>query len=331
MYTKEQIEDLLDNVLRTPKRQQWKGNKIQFCCTVHGESHPSCGINIDFSPNVGEHYTVFHCFACGEGGSIPWLVYKSLPDRFHNVKEAQDFLNNRYGVNEVAFTYNSRTKQITLYEDFSDKKKKRFEADRIQLALFKSGKETYKYFFNRGFTIEDMQSFKIGRDLENRTVTIPCFYEDGVLAGIIGRYISSKRLKNERFKIYAFPKGSTLFPLDHLKVVNDTVIIVEGMFDCMMMHKWGFRNCLAIMTNGISPFQVAKIRTLCSKVILLLDNDERGKDGERIAKKKLRNSGVIIMTPTYYPESGKDPCEWGKEETTKVVESASSISRLHLL
>lgn len=330
MYTKEQIEDLLDNVLKTPKRQQWKGTKIQFCCTVHGESHPSCGINIDFSPNVGEHYTVFHCFACGEGGSIPWLVYKSLPDRFHSVKEACDFLNHRYGISEVVFTYNPRTKQIALYED-SVKEEKRFVADKTQLALFKSGKETYKYFFNRGFSIDDMKSFKIGRDLESKTVTIPCFYEDGVLAGIIGRYISCNRAKNERFKIYEFPKGSTLFPLDHLKVEKDTIIVVEGMFDCMMMHKWGFTNCVSIMTNGISPSQVEKLSTLCSKVILLLDNDERGKDGERIARKKFKKSGVLVMTPTYYPDYGKDPCEWGKEETTKVVESASSIVRLHLL
>lgn len=36
MMTKEQIEDLLDNVVETPSRRDWKGNKVQFCCTVHG-------------------------------------------------------------------------------------------------------------------------------------------------------------------------------------------------------------------------------------------------------------------------------------------------------
>ena len=31
-FTKEQIEDLLVNVLDTPKMNDWKGNKIQFIC-----------------------------------------------------------------------------------------------------------------------------------------------------------------------------------------------------------------------------------------------------------------------------------------------------------
>lgn len=36
-FTKEQIEDLLVNVLDTPVMKDWKGSKIQFCCTIHGE------------------------------------------------------------------------------------------------------------------------------------------------------------------------------------------------------------------------------------------------------------------------------------------------------
>lgn len=34
--TKDQIEDLLINVLDAYKVNQWKGDKIQFTCTVHG-------------------------------------------------------------------------------------------------------------------------------------------------------------------------------------------------------------------------------------------------------------------------------------------------------
>lgn len=34
--SKEQFEDLLDYVVQSPTRKQWKGNKMQFCCTVHG-------------------------------------------------------------------------------------------------------------------------------------------------------------------------------------------------------------------------------------------------------------------------------------------------------
>lgn len=330
MYTKEQIEDLLINVLHTPKIGRWKGDKIQFCCTIHGESHPSCGININFSPNLGEHYTVFHCFSCGASGSISWLVYKSLPDRFKTLLEAIKFLEHRYGAKEVAFTYDYKSKEITLYESEKEEKK-RYVSDRLQLALFKSGKETYRYFYKRGFDKSDLQSFKIGRDIENRTITIPCFYEDGTLAGVIGRYIDV-RPKNQRYKIYNFPKGSTLFPLDHLKVQKNTIILVEGMLDCMMLHKWGIKNTCALMTNGISREQSLYISGLCKKVIMLLDNDEGGKKGIEIAKKVFKRTGTLVLVPTYYPLKGKDPCEWGEKETLKVIKSANLLGKsLNLL
>ena len=40
-----------------------------------------------------------------------------------------------------------------------------------------------------------------------------------VNAGIIGRYISKKRKKNERYKIYdSFNRGQVLYPLDKFKL-----------------------------------------------------------------------------------------------------------------
>jgi hypothetical protein len=34
--TKSQVEDLLINVLEVSDIRDWKGDKIQFCCPVHG-------------------------------------------------------------------------------------------------------------------------------------------------------------------------------------------------------------------------------------------------------------------------------------------------------
>ena len=38
LMTKEQVEDLL-HYIGVDKIQEWKGNKIQFCCPIHGESY----------------------------------------------------------------------------------------------------------------------------------------------------------------------------------------------------------------------------------------------------------------------------------------------------
>ena len=72
-------------------------------------------------------------------------------------------------------------------------------------------------------TSEDMQKFMIGYDDDSKTVTIPVFNEENKLVGVIGRYISSKRKKNERYKIYDhFERSRYLYPENFLKVKNGT-------------------------------------------------------------------------------------------------------------
>ena len=321
LLSHEQIEDLLLNVIGVTKMNQWKEDKIQFCCPVHHENRPSCGINADFSPNTGEHYQVFHCFSCGESGSLAWLLYKSLPHKFKSVKQASEFLEQRYGISFINFTFDRKTKTIRLYQD--EVKIKNSSKSLVEIAPYKSGKETYKYFFNRGFNAEDMKEYLIGRDLENDTVTIPVFNADKSLAGVIGRYIDPNRPHNMRYKIYEFKKGKTLFPIDKVEVVDDTVILVEGIFDAMLLRKWGYFNVLAIMGNQLSREQADLIDEIGAyKIICLLDNDKGGKDGIALMKKRFGRKRFIYYVPSYYPEEGKDPNEWGEIETNKVINSA---------
>lgn len=328
-FTKEQIEDLLVNVLDTPKMNDWKGDKIQFCCTIHGESNPSCGIDIDYCPpdEPELHGQVFNCFSCGESGSIAKLVHKSLPDRFNSIGQAEKFLRQRYGI-----TARFMTRDICIllnrYED------KYVDIDRISgerevkpmsiLAPFKSGKETYQYFFDRGFDKKDLKKYMIGRDIKEETVTIPIFWEDNSLAGVIGRYIDPDRPKNSRFKIYDFKRSSLIYPLDKVEPVDGTLILVESCFDVIMLNKWGFPNAIATMTNKVSKEQSDQIRDRCSKLIVLCDLDERGDMLLRTAKKYL-SKDIQFCLPTYRPKVGKDPCEWGELETVKTVDSAKFL------
>ena len=330
-FTKEQIEDLLVNVLDVTKMCSWKGNKSQFTCPVHGERHPSCGIDIDYCPD-GEpdlHGQVFNCFSCGESGSIAWLVYRSLPDRFKSIGQAEKFLKQRYGVSSNLFNVTDSGVSVHRYEDkFIDIDKISKDNREVKpfsaLAPFKSGKQTYQYFFNRGFDKSDMREYMIGRDLKEETVTIPIFWEDKKLAGIIGRYIDPNRPKNSRFKIYDFKRSSLIYPLDKVEPVDSTLILVEACFDVIMLNKWGFPNAIATMTNKVSKSQAEQIKSRCDNLIVLCDLDERGVKLLDTAKRYLKND-VNILTPTYHPEKGKDPCEWGELETVKVINSATYL------
>lgn len=324
-FTKEQIEDLLVNVLDTPKMNDWKGEKIQFCCTIHGESHPSCGINLDYSES---HEQVFNCFSCGEHGSIAWLVYKSLPDKFKSLSQAEKFLRKRYGVNARFMSQKDDGVMLKRYEDkFLDLEKLpevRVTKPLSTIAPFRSGRETYQYFFDRGFDREDMRKYMIGRDLEEETVTIPVFWEDKKLAGVIGRYIDPSRPKNSRFKVYDFQRSKLIYPLDKVETVDDTLILMEACFDAIMLNKWGYPNAVASMTNKLSEEQAEQIKSRCSKLIILCDLDERGGKLLETTKRYLKND-VQILIPTYTSKEGKDPCEWGEIETVRTIESATYL------
>lgn len=315
--SREQIIDLLENVLDTKVVESSKAkDNIQFCCTVHGESNPSAGIHVEKQ--------VFHCFSCHATGSISWLLFQSS-DRFKSVYEAEKFLEERY---EIDFSQidSFATKELKRYEDFNTEteKEERFELPIYKIAPYKSGKETYEYFFDRGFTKETVKEFKIGRDLVSKTVTIPVFWEDKKLAGIIGRYIDPNRPKNSRYKIYEFPKGSLTFPLDKLEVINDTIILVEGILDAIWLYQLGFKNVQSILGNGISKKQADIIKSKCRKIICMYDNDKGGETALDITENILKNSGIIIYK-VKYPEGRNDPQECNKEEIQYMIDNSSGI------
>lgn len=310
--TKEQIEDLIIYCGSAPTR--WREDDMLINCPVHGESNPSCGVSYDKQ--------IFHCFSCGASGDFAWLLFKSLPDEFKSYKDARKFLQDRYGL-EVK-ELDSKVRSIKRYEEQVIKPQEVQESiPMYKIAPYMSGKETYNYFFKRGFTTEDMELFKIGRDLENKTVTIPVFNEDGTLAGVIGRYISKHRKHNERYKIYdGFKRGNLLYPLNLLHVMDDTIIIVEGSFDAIKMHSIGYNNTLAIMTNELTYKQANWLCEHCSTVIYLGDNDKRGKEGMEKSIKLLKKDVNVLVVD--YPEEGKDPCDWSELEIDEMIANAHS-------
>ena len=326
ILSKDQIEDLITYCGSEPT--MWKDDDMLICCPVHGESHPSMGVSAEKQ--------ICHCFSCGFAGDFSKLLMYSLPDEFgfkdsdnFNIRayrKAHDFLISRYEleVHELG----AKTKSIKRFEACHEKKQiklsnSRNVIPRFKLAPFKSGKETYKYFFDRGFTKQDMIDFSIGRDTDSKTVTIPVFYEDKQLAGVIGRYIASNRLKNQRYKIYDnFERSNVLYPLDHFKE-DDTIIIVEGQFDAIRMHKLGYRNTLSPMTNSLSYKQCEWICSHCSKLIWVGDNDERGFEGRESSRKILKNKVEFLIVD--YPDYGKDVCDWSDEDIHSMIKNAHSI------
>ena len=171
--TREQVIDLLYYLGASKVVNKEGKSDIQFTCTVHGESNPSAGFNLD--------KMCFNCFSCHASGGLEWLVLKSLPDEFKSIYEVDKFIKERYGV-DLSSVDMSQIKELRRYgENKNTTTYEKYEKKVLPksfLAPFKSGKETYKYFYDRGFTKETVTKFNIGRDLVNKTVTVPVYYDN---------------------------------------------------------------------------------------------------------------------------------------------------------
>jgi DNA primase len=309
---RQQIIDLLENVLHTYVRPASKQKSdIQFNCTVHGEENPSAGFSVDKN--------VFNCFACHANGGAEWLLYRSL-DKFKSVQQAREFLQERY---DLDMSVSKSAQKIKRYSDFIyPEHKERKILPRTKLAPFRSGKETYEYIYDRGFTSETIEKFMIGRDLRNKTVTIPVFYGDGGLAGFVGRYIDPNRPKNSRYRVYKFSRSKLLYPLHKFFPVNDTVILVEGILDALWLHQLGFSNALSIMNNKLSYAQVKFIKSRAKRAVLMFDDNEGG--GRAVDRAKDLLSPSVLCFEVEYPEDKEDPQECYLDEIQYMIDNKIS-------
>ena len=245
------------------------------------------------------------------------------PERFKNVFVAMKFLEKRYGVDySEKVTARKKTSRIKRYDELDEEEESRVEKSRFLMAQYKCGKQTYKAFFRGEISKEDMKEYLVGRDLETKSVAVPVFYADGVLAGFQKKRVKSERHGN-RF-LYDFKKSELLYPMDKVEVI-DTLIGVESISDVMLMRKWGIKNVVSFFGAKMSRAQADLVCALCSKFIPLFDGDEMGRLAEERAVKMLR--GRVRGLTCHYPDigKGKDPEEWGEKLTKDILKSAGRI------
>lgn len=323
--TREQVIDILEYI-GSPKIVNKEGkDDIQFCCTIHGESNPSAGFSLEKQ--------IFNCFSCHASGDITWLIYKSLPSEFGSLREVDEWLKDRYGIDFK--TFDSKIKdRIIRYEDVDEPKHKKADNERevfprYKLAPFHSGKSTYKYFFKRGFTKKTMRDRMIGYDEESRTITVPLFWENGDLAGILGRYIDPDRPKNQRYKIYNFDTGKVLAGMQNLNPKNKTCILCEGLLDELWLWQLGFENVFATLTNNISKTQLRFIRKHFDTIIDFSDCDEMGNRFTNALMKYCSDDFYLYTVKHLYPDGCKDPQDCSLEDIQYMLKHKKPMNGFH--
>jgi len=122
--------------------------------------------------------------------------------------------------------------------------------------------------------------------------------------------------------IYGSSIKYLLFNIDEAIKNKDYVILVEGVFDAMKLHMWGF-NVIAILGTKLSGYNRSLLLSNFDRIYVALDNDIKENNtnpGQEAAAKIIKSIGDEVDTFNVLLPPGKDPDECTKDEFSQLLE-----------
>lgn len=327
------------------------GNNYTGLCPFHSEKTPSFSVSADKQ--------VYHCFGCGEGGTIIQFVEKI---------ENYDF------VETIKFL--AQRANIPLPDDNSfeseefNLKKKILEMNKIAAKQYfmnlssEEGKKAYYYLRQRGITNETIKEFGLGysknewngiynilksKGYKNNEILksglciekngrIFDFFRDRVMFPVMdirgnvvafgGRIMSDQKPKYlNTGETPVFKKKQLLFNFNKAKNTElDYFILMEGYMDVISVYQAGFKNAVASLGTAFGEDHSRLLKRFKDKVIISYDNDEAGREASKKAVKILKKDGINVKILRI--KGAKDPDElikkFGREAYQSCIESSMS-------
>ncbi len=306
-------------------------------CPFHSEKSPS------FSVNAAKQF--YHCFGCGVGGDVFSFLMQTeglaFPDAVRRLagrlgidleeqemspaeEQRQRQRERLYQVNEVAAAY---FHQLLMEHPGGDVARKymkkrgygRKAATEYQLGFALDSWDGLKNHLEaQGLRAEDVLTLgliKPGKqdrgayDSFRGRLIFPVYDLTGRIIAFAGRVLDDgkpKYINSPESPIYH--KGSILFGLYQARQAmrrSGEVLLVEGYFDQLALHRAGFPQVVATCGTALTVDHAKLLKRYVQRVILLFDQDAAGKKATFKAMTVLQAEGVpasVIELP-----SGDDP------------------------
>ena len=315
------------------------GSNYFGLCPFHSEKSPSFAV----SPARQS----FHCFGCGEGGSVfSFLMkYDSL-----SFSEAVKALADRAGMTLPDEDRSEKAEEIKS-------KKEAILAATKEAAIFyyrklrsPEGEKGLAYFRGRGLTDETMHQFGLGfaektggltKYLKEKGYTDSLLMEAGLSVYDEERGLRDKFWNRVMFPIQdtrnrvigfggrvmgdgkpkyinspdtpVFDKSNNLYGLNFAKNARaGYIILCEGNIDVIAMHQAGFNMAVASLGTAFTENQAKILSRYTDTVILAYDSDEAGTKAALRGIEILREAGLKGKVLDLRPH--KDPDEFIKEK-----------------
>lgn len=327
-----------------------KGRSYMGCCPFHSEKTPS------FS--VSREKQLYHCFGCGESGSLISFVMKAENMTF---PEALQYLADRGGV--------TLPKQEMSKAEMAKEKLQQniYEMNRLAANYYyknlQRNPEALSYLKDRGLTDETIRDLGIGLAPEgwhviSTAMTKRGFREDDVVS-------SGLSLKNQNGGLYDRFRGRIIFPIQNSrgkvigfggrkwkeddqgpKYLNSPespvfhkgyelynlnrarknissdgyLIFVEGYMDVAGLYNHGIKNAVAALGTSFTPEHAAIIDRIASEIVICFDGDEAGEKATLRTLDIFKKSKAKKRILRLPPEH--DPDSFIKAEGTEAFEEA---------
>jgi len=271
--TREDLEKLLD-FMNIPIRKKVNGGFMVSC--PFKDLHLN---KTDNNPSMGISYEkeVFHCFTDNTKGDLVYLIKLVLNCSYEQALYI-------YKLHGGGFVPREVKPKVKILKDF-------------YLSAYE--KDRFKFIGFRGLTKEEIIIYEIGYDYYGNRITFPIRDFDGKLYNIYGRTLSNEKPKYKHY----FSNFVPFYGSNFYEPRKETIILVEGVFDVIKLHRLGIYNVLGLNGLSLNDREIPN----CKSVILFLDNDKAGTMATyKIAEKLSRTH--IVMTVRYI-DNKKDPFE----------------------
>ena len=345
------------NIIGKYVRLEKKGNKFWGCCPFHHEKTPSFCIN--------EFEQFYHCFGCGESGDVITFLRKFENLEYHdavrvlaeNAGMEMPAMQDNEKYLKAKREKDTSLKILNFARDFYKaalyqpsakpaqeyiKKRKltKRELDKFELGYSPDYDTIVGKLRQQGYNDEQMKAAgvceigKSGRayDFLKGRLVFPIVNAQGDCIGFSGRdLVGSDHMKYKNTSAtQVFNKSRAVYGINLLKRYKqenglDTVILVEGQFDVITMHRFGFANAVACLGTAVTKDHLRELKRLADNAILWLDGDSAGQ------KAALRTLEVFAEMPEFAVKvavipNGQDPDEFlhqnGAEKLKTILENA---------
>jgi DNA primase len=304
------------------------GSVYVALCPFHSEKTPSFVV----SPTKN----IFKCFGCGISGNAIKFVMEyekisyfdavvkiaqkyNIPVKYLNSEKDKVYKGLYLTTRIIAEFYKESLKNSSIAKEYL---KKRSISPQIveEFEIGYSPQENdvfYRYIQEKNIQLNDLE--KIGlitinengiRDKFSGRLIFPIKDIKGNIIAFGGRTLQEgkqpKYLNSPDTVIYK--KGNTLYgiyqSLPYIKE-KESVIIVEGYMDCLMMHQAGFNNTVATLGTALTEEHIKLLKGLADNFYLIFDGDDAGKKAALRACEIFMNIGItpqIVLLP-----EGEDP------------------------